>query len=235
MSKNLMIVIAVVLVGLGLWYFLGSGTSAATGRVVFAVKDAAADMKGVTSIMLTVDKVEAHSAIGGWVTASSASKQYDLLQLKQTGAAELLADAKLAVGTYDQIRLNISHVSVVASGKTQDAKLPSNVLRIVGKIVVNADQTAVVTIDFMADKSLHLTGSGQYILAPVVMLESKSGVEVDIDSDEKVTVSGGKVDDNETAGMDEMGEVKANFELDDKVGINIDANGHIYLGGKKGI
>jgi len=241
-----MIVVGVILVILGLWYFLGSGSnpitispssspsSYALGRVVFAVKDAALDMKNVTSVFLTVDKVEAHSAATGeWVTVLSTARQYDLLKLKQTGAAELLADVKLAAGTYDQIRLDVSRVSVVASGKTQDAKLPSSTLKIVGNVVVKTDQTAVVTIDFIADKSLHLTGSGKYMLAPVVRLEAKSGATVDVGSDEKVTVSGGKVDDDETVGMDEKGEVKAGFEIDANAKIEIDSNDVIHIIGKK--
>lgn len=241
MSKNVMIVVAVILVILGSWYFLGSGSNTITtspsspvsGRVVFAVKDAAMDMKSVTSILLTVDRVEAHSAAGGWITVSSAARQYDLLKLKQTGAAELLADVKLAVGTYDQIRLNVSRVSVVASGKTQEAKLPSSTLKIIGNIVVTADKTAAVTIDFMADKSLHLTGNGKYILAPVVRLEARSGATVDVDGDEKVTVSGGKVDDDKTVGMDEKGEVKADFEIDADAKIEIDSDDIIHIMGKK--
>src|SRR5258708_6611688 len=114
MSKGAWIGIVVVLVAGGLWWGLGShpgspspsmSSSAspmanAQGRAVLMITDpGTGSVQGATSIMLTVDKVEVHSASQDWVTVSTAAKQYDLLQLKQSGAAMLLADANLAAGT----------------------------------------------------------------------------------------------------------------------------------------
>lgn len=200
---------------------------AAQGRAVFTVTDAAADMTGVSSIMLTVDKLEAHDATEGWVTVSTTPKTYDLIKLKATDSAELLADAKLAAGTYDQIRLDISKVELTVNGKTQTAKLPSSSLKLVGNLTVTAGETTTVALDFMADKSLHLTGSGTYILTPVVRLLIKNAAGVKIDSDEKVEVKDGATETDETEGMDEKGEVKAGFELKDD--LDIDADGLIHL------
>ena len=53
------------------------------GKVVFGVTDVAEDMSGVSSVFVTVNKVEIHSAAKGWVTVSNETKQYDLLVLKQ--------------------------------------------------------------------------------------------------------------------------------------------------------
>src|SRR5690242_6621947 len=122
---------------------------AAQGRAVFTVTDAATAMTGVTSVKLTVDSLEAHSATQGWVTVSSTPKTYDLLQLKATNSAELLADANLTADTYDQVRLMISKVEVTANGKTQTATLPSGSLKIVGNLTVASGQTASAALDFM--------------------------------------------------------------------------------------
>ncbi len=240
MSKSLLIIIGIVVVAAGLWYGfsvmqnpgtspLGSGKSAyapiptGQGRVVFALKDAAeASMQGATSILVTIDKVEAHNATQGWITVSTTTKQYDLLQLKQSGAVALLADANLAAGTYDQIRLDISTVDVITASGHHTAKLPSHMLKIVGDTVVTADHTSTVSIDFIADKSLHLTGKGVFILAPVVKLETKSDTRVDIDSDEHVTVKDGRVESETNEGMDEKGETKVDFELKGELDVDTD-------------
>ncbi len=229
-------IVAVLVLG-GIWYMSSNSSApnpyqssnAGTGRVVFAVKDAATSVMTATSIMMTVDKVEAHSAANGWVTVTTQPRQYDLLKLKASGAAQLLADANLAAGTYDQIRLNISRVDVTAGGKTTQAKLPSNTLKIVGNVVVTAGGTSTVTLDFIADKSLHMTGDGKFILAPVVKLQSESDVTADIDADGKVTIGvGGHVDSDETVGMDEKGDTEADFEL--KGDLNIGDDGLIKIG-----
>lgn len=200
---------------------------AAQGRAVFTVTDAATALTGISSVKVTVDKLEAHSATQGWVTVTSAAKTYDLLQLKATGSAELLADANLVADTYDQVRLGISKVEITANGKTQEAKLPSNSLKIVGNLTVAAGQTSTASLDFMVDKSLHLTGNGLYILTPVVRLLTKNAASVKINTNSKVEVGGGATESDETAGMDENGQMKANFELQDKLDIN--AQGLIKL------
>ncbi len=200
------------------------------GRAVISITDDAPSLDGVTAVVITVDAVETHSSAQGWVTVSSAAKRYDLLALKRSGDSALLVDTNLDAGTYDQIRLNISDVSVTANGKTQTAKLPSSTLKIVGNLVVLAGQTSSVSLDFLLDKSLHLTGAGTYVLAPVVRLESKSGVRVDVKADGSVEESGGKVEDEDTEGMDERGEMRSDFELNAK--LDIDENGEIELLGE---
>lgn len=197
------------------------------GRAVFMIKDATSTVQNVTAVVLTVDKVEVHSTSSGWVTVSSAVKQYDLVQLRDTGAAKLLADINLAAGTYDQIRLNISKVMVTASGKTQTAKLPSNTLKIVNQLTITAGQTAVATLDFELAKSLHLTGDGKYILAPVVKLQTTGDAEVRIEADERVEVRGGRVENEKSVGMDEQGDVEADFVLPEK--LKIDSRGVIEI------
>jgi hypothetical protein len=201
----------------------------AQGRVIFQVTDpGTASVQGATAIMMTVDKVEVHSTAQGWVTVSNTARQYDLLQLKQSGAAMLLADANVAAGTYDQVRLDISKVEVTANGKVSQAKLPSNTLKIVGNLTVGANQTSTASLDFMADKSLHLTGNGTYILAPVVRLQTKDNATVNVDANNAVTISAGATETDETVGTDVNGDTKANFQLNGN--LNVDASGLIHVG-----
>jgi Domain of unknown function (DUF4382) len=233
MSQKTIILLAVVIVVLGaaVFYFSSnnSATLASQGKAIIGIADASAAIPGVTAIMITVDTVEVQSGANGWITVSSGAKQYDLLQLQQTGAIALLADANLPVGTYDQIRLTISKVLVTASGTTHEAKLPSGTLRIVGRLVIEAGKTATAVLDFNAAKSLLETGNGTFILAPVVNLETKSDATVEEQSDNTLTISSGTVESDVNVGMDEHGDVKDNFQLDTNAKIEVDAEGVIHV------
>ena len=190
--------------------------SDAYGRVVFAISDAAADMQTVTSITLVVNAVRVHSTAEGWVTASSTPQTYDLLQLKATGSQALIADTKLKPGSYDQIRLDMSSVTVTDSTGVHQAKLPSGELKITGKFDVVANTTTTATFDFIADESLHITGNGEYILAPVVQLETREHVEVVVHPDRKVEIAQENVRTRVKVGMD----INGNVGVDSKISKN---------------
>ena len=215
MKKSYAVLIVLAVVVLVLFLVFGGGDTK-QGKVVFAVTDDTAELKDISAINITINEISVHSEAKGWVVVSNATKEFDLLQLKSSGALELAAESNLAAGTYDQVRLNISKVVIIKAGQSIEAKLPSNKLTLNGNLVVNADTTSTITFDFLADKSLHMTGNGKFILAPVVRLETKSGADVSFEGT-KVKISGGKVEDEKTQGMDENGKVKigVRFEEDD--------------------
>ena len=196
---------------------------------MFAITDAAAKMQSVSSIIVTVDSVRVHSAAQGWLTVSSTPKTYDLLKLKAQGNQELLADAELIAGTYDQLRLDISSVSVTDSGGKHDAKLPSGELKIIGILSVSANSTSTAEFDFMADKSLHVTGNGKYVMAPVVKMETKENADVEIKSDEKVEIKGGSISGSVKVGMDANGNVGEGMEIPSDADISIESSGKIKI------
>jgi len=179
------VVLAVFLAGC-----LSSSSSAPQGRAVFAITDVAADMGAVTSVNVTIDSVEAHNSALGWVTVSSAQQTYDLLKLKAEGSKALLGDVNLTPGSYQQVRLVISKVTVTDSS-AHEAKLPSGELKIVGGFNVSENSTSAVIFDFIASDSLHVTGKGEYIFAPVVKLTAVEGADVDASSKSDVKVRGG--------------------------------------------
>lgn len=253
MNKTIGIVIAVIVVLGAIFYFVRTpettttpeaipSTSSTTtttttttqettqGRVVFSVTDAAADMSTISEINMKVNKVEMHSAAKGWMTVSTTPRTYSLLALNASNKSELLADVKAEVGTYDQVRLMVDSISVkTKAGATKVAKLPSGELKLNTTVVVKEDETASVNLDFLADKSLHTTGNGSYIFAPVVKTESKSSATVNVDATNNVTVSGGKVDDSSSSGMDVDGSVKLNFELKKDLKLNLGTDNNIKL------
>lgn len=200
-----------------------------TGRVVFAMTDAAADMGAVSSVKVTVDSVRVHNEAQGWVTVTSTPQTYDLLALKASGDTVLLADLQLSEGSYQQIRLDISKVVVTDADGDHEAKLPSGELKIVGGLEVEANTTSAVTFDFIADESLHVTGNGQYILAPVVRLETRTDADVEVRADKRVEVSGGNVKTDIKVGMDLEGNVGLGLKIAKDAPLSVEG-GKVKLG-----
>ncbi|MFA4955978.1 MAG: DUF4382 domain-containing protein [Candidatus Methanoperedens sp.] len=195
------------------------------GRAVFIIKDAAADMGTVSSVKVTIDSVQVHSAAEGWVNVSSTPQTYDLLKLKTEGSQALLADVSLKTGTYQQVRLMTSKVVVTDTSGDHEAKLPSGDLKIVGELTVNASSTSTATFDFIANESLHVTGNGEYIFAPVVKLETRENADVDVSSKENVKINRGTIKTNIKVGMD--------IDGNSGVGLNISKETKLSIGGGK--
>ncbi len=209
-----------------------TSTTGAKGRVVFSVTDAAVDMKTISEINMKVNSVDVHNNTTGWMTVSTTPRTYSLLSLNARNESELLADIQAGVGTYDQIRLMVDSISVkTKAGATKEAKLPSGELKINTTLVVTADNTASVNFDFLADKSLHTTGNGGYIFAPVVRTESKSDADVSIGTGSVVTIIGGHVDSSNSVGMDVDGSIKLNFQIKSDQKLDLDANNMIKING----
>ena len=166
------------------------------------------------------------------MTVSTTPRVYNLLVLNAENRSELLADANIKAGTYDQIRLMVDSISVkTKTGAVKEAKLPSGELKINTRLVVNANETSSANFDFLADKSLHVTGNGSYIFAPVVKFETRSSADVSVSVDSTVKITGGRSDDQNTVGMDVDGTIKLNFQISGNQKLNIDGNGIIKLEG----
>lgn len=208
-----------------------SDLSQNNGGIVFAVSDKAADMGTISAINLTVDSLQIHSSAEGWITITQNDAVFDLLKLKATGAAQLLAQAQLEAGQYDQVRLDVKSVTVVDAQGQKSAKLPSNILRFNAMVEITEGATSSVILDFKADESLHITGKGEYILFPVLQVEAKNEVSVSISADERVIVSGGNLTSETAIGMDVNGDAKANLKVPADAIIKIENNLIIIEGG----
>ena len=195
------------------------------GRAVFTMTDDAANMDEVTSIKITVNSIKVLNESESWITVSNEQQTYDLLKLKSSGTQVLLAEYNLTPGTYNQIRLSISQIVVTDASGDHMAKLPSGELKIVGKLVINENSTSTVKFDFIVDESLHLTGNGTYIFAPVVKLETRQRANVDLRFRENVRISDGKIDDDRKEGMD----IEGNFGE----GYHINENSRLVIKGDR--
>ncbi len=235
------VVIAVLLIAGWFWYgWNGSGTGTengqnpnAKGTLYFAVKDAAADMRNITAVQMTLDKVYVHSQTQGWVLVSDDPQTFSLLELKESGKAALLAKANVVADTYDQVWFHMADVKVTQSGKVKTATLPSNDFKLNSKVTVTADGNSTATLDIFADQSIYQTSGGEVVFAPVVNFESRNGTSVTVDASNMVTATSGTVDANINAGMDVSGEVKNDFRIDTNSNLQING-GVINIQGQNG-
>ncbi|MEK6871900.1 MAG: DUF4382 domain-containing protein, partial [Nanoarchaeota archaeon] len=231
----IMLVFLVVIIGAAgyYYYFLNNGNnpfgSQNNGRVVFAITDAATNMQSVSQVLVTVESIQTHSTIDGWVNVSSSAKTFDLLVLKSQNKLELIADSNVKPGNYDQVRMQISKVIVVDSSGEHEAKLPSNRLKINTELEIKEDATATAVFDFIADESLHVTGNGKYILAPVIQVETRSDADVNLENNNAVVIKGGNVKSNKKVGMDASGNVDVNLNIPADADIDIDTEGKIKV------
>jgi hypothetical protein len=97
----------------------------------------------------------------------------DLLELRN-GVFEGLATGRVPAGTYDQIRLKLADDNtIVVDGATHSLKVPSGETsgyKLMGTFHVPIEGVVDVGLDFDAERSVHVTGNGTWMLKPVVRI-----------------------------------------------------------------
>jgi len=147
-------------------------TSPKFGTIQMHMTDAPMD---VDAINLVIREVSIHRGEGddegGWEVLRTDTLDVDLLELRN-GVFLTLADAEVPAGTYTQIRLKLDEGStIVVDGVTHPLVVPSGLTsgyKLVGNFTVPADGLLDLALDFDAARSVHLTGSGTWMLKPTV-------------------------------------------------------------------
>ncbi len=207
MAKRIIsgLVALTLLAGLGLAGACTEAVQAKTGTIEVRVTDAPPGYE-IISIVVTVSEeegegVKARGAVddgdGEWVTIDiiDDNNPFDLTELED-GLQEVLAMTEVPAGKYTQIRMNIASVVVtyLKDGDTEEttveATLPSGELKFVRPFDVVAEETTTLLLDFIADKSVIITGATQdeqvkVIFKPVVKLSIQQG-----DKPQELTVEG---------------------------------------------
>lgn len=134
------------------------------------------------AVNVDVQAVEINTS-QGWVNANVNAGIYNLLDY-QRGVDTLIASTTIAAGTVSQIRLILgTNNTVVVGPATFNLETPSaqqSGLKLDVNATVQAGDTYTIILDFDAARSIVLTGSGKYILKPVIraLLEANTGVIV---------------------------------------------------------
>jgi len=149
-----------------------TSSEAGQGQLKITMVDAPA---GYDEVNIVVIRVEVHKADAGsndgWFVINNDSATYDLLLLRN-GASVVLGDHPLDAGRYTQIRLIIGTGSnVVVDGVTYPLEIPSGEqtgVKLNHAFDIQAGLLYELLLDFDAERSIVLTGNGQYKLKPVI-------------------------------------------------------------------
>lgn len=197
------------------------------GRMIVTITDAAADMGSISQVRMTTNNVMAHHTADGWITLSNEQQTYDLLELNEQDKIELMSDANVSAGTYNQVVFDIEEVIVVDDEGSHEATVPSGKYRVNIDVEVEENETSTIEFDIIAEESLHITGEGTYIMAPVAEVRTRSNAEVSAMSANRIQISGGQVMTDKKVGMDANGNIG--------VGLNIPADARIRIGGQSNV
>jgi hypothetical protein len=128
------------------------------------------------SVIICVSRVEVHSAgtdstQGSWTVLNDSLRYFDLLLL-QNGASAVLGDTSLPAGKYTQIRLIVEDSNyVIDNGIKHHLTIPSGNqtgIKLNHSFEIESGKLYQLYLDFNVDKSINITGNGQYKLKPTI-------------------------------------------------------------------
>ena len=129
----------------------------------------------VESVYVNVVGVEIFSNKLGWETLPTGDEITDLMTIRDGGQQSIGLD-EVPSATYTQLRLilGVNNTIVLTGEAPQPLTVPSGQqsgIKIIGNFAVPSGGTTTVVLDFDAELSIHMTGSGKYMMNPVVKIE----------------------------------------------------------------
>jgi len=133
----------------------------------------------VFAVWVEVSKIEVHLAAGPdsrWISIFDDPENPVRFNLKEiVGVEEFVCSQEVDAGTYTQLRMHITEATIVEKidedvFMDHDAFVPSGRLKFVRPFTIEDGEIKGLVLDFDGDRSLNVTGAGQYMLKPVVML-----------------------------------------------------------------
>ena len=119
-------------------------------------------------IWVDIKNLEVHKTGGNWTSVAVDAEPFDLKAIE--GIQQFLASQIVETGKYTQIRLEVNSVTIVVGGDNYTATVPSDKIKLVGNFNVTDNNTTEITLDFNGEKSVLVTGKGDYIFKPVIKL-----------------------------------------------------------------
>jgi hypothetical protein len=175
-KENLIRLVVFISFSISALFILGCSDSTSPGDgqglIKITMVDSPADFDHVN---IVVTRVEVHKAdsdsSSGWVVVNNNLATYDLLTLRN-GASVVLGDNSLDVGRYTQIRLILGTGSnVVVNGTVFSLDVASGAqtgIKLNREFEIQEGLIYELLLDFDAQRSIILTGNGQYKLKPVI-------------------------------------------------------------------
>lgn len=152
------------------------------------------------SVIIFVKEVEVHhsgsDSISGWSSINSNPAFFDLIQLVN-GASAVLGDSSLPPGDYTQIRLILNDGNyIIDNGIKHFLTIPSDIqsgIKLNHAFTIQPNTLYELILDFEVDKSIHISGNGEYIMNPVIRViplilsGSISGQVIPLDADASIS------------------------------------------------
>ena len=66
--------------------------------------------------------------------------------------------------------MSVTAATITEDGTENEARVPSDTLKVVRGFTIQAGETTIATLDFDAEKSVVVQGTGRYQLKPVIKL-----------------------------------------------------------------
>jgi hypothetical protein len=142
------------------------------------------------AVLVTFSSVRAHRADGDWTdvpfAGGATTRTCDLKRLQTS--QDILGTGALPAGHYTMLRLVVSSATIyfdnVSSGSACDTtmsapgganaplEIPSGEVKLNRGFDLTTDKTTTIVLDFDGDHSIHRTGSGNYMMSPVIAIVS---------------------------------------------------------------
>jgi len=182
----------------------GSSSPASVGVGTLSVSLTDEMSNTYDAIYITLEDVQVHAKKNGngnnsWFSVSTPNlpKTFNLYDLTNS-VREEIGIADLAAGSYTQMRLMIgtspddginklseahpfANYVIDSDGNYQELKIPSGIqsgYKIVHGFTISAFQTTELILDFLADKSVIVGGSGHWHIQPTVKVGSTSELSI---------------------------------------------------------
>lgn len=143
------------------------GTNVGTVHVSLTDAPAAYDAVNVTITSFMAHHAGGSEAPSAWENLRTTPMTVNLLTL--AGQLAELANASVPTGSYDALKLTIGPgATIVVDGVSHPLTVPSNTVRIMAPFTISSGGVINMLMDFDVSASVHQTGSGTWMLQPVI-------------------------------------------------------------------
>jgi len=154
-----------------------SDTPDGSTRLLVAIHDTPFKMqdKTVEALFITVEQMVIIDSNGKHFTILEEERSMDILAISRNDPV-VLSDVSVEPGDYSELRLVLKDDStIVVDGETHPIKIPSGSqsgLKLKGPFVIPKGKLFRLTIDFVANESVHWNNGQGYMLKPVLRISS---------------------------------------------------------------
>jgi len=158
-----------------------SDTPDGSTRLMVAIHDTPFKMqdKTVEALFITVEQMVIIDSNGTHFTILEEERSLDILAISRDDPV-VLSDVSVEPGSYSELRLVLKDDSTIkVDGETHPIKIPSGSqsgLKLKGPFVIPQGKLFRLTIDFVANESVHWNKGQGYMLKPVLRISSTAEI-----------------------------------------------------------